>query len=180
MKKVTLGGAIITLAAAPFTVLAFAVDVPTAAKVFTGALVGLLSVTISWGGTDGLVEIVEDYRQTVLPKWAKRVIAFVLAFAPFTSISWFTPMREWVPGGGVVVFWVGMALGTTAPLLWPWVKNTVVARISREILSKPIVKRDEQGNLGFKAGPDEKTTWTRPDGAPVDVVGTDDPTDPGP
>lgn len=185
MKTWTLRGALVALLAAPFGVLALAIDVPTATKALTVVVVAALSLAVSWGTTDGFDDIYEEAKGGRMPAWLKRLTAFALAFLPFESIVLGTTMRTWFPGGRVVAFWCGVALGAGSLALWPWIKRTVVARVAREILSKPLVKRDAQGNIGVKADPEDKTNWHRPDGTPMDasvdahtnaVAGDDPPT----
>jgi hypothetical protein len=52
---------------------------------------------------------------------------------------------------------------------WPDLEDKLSAR--------PTVKRDAAGNIGVKFD-DDKTLWTRPDGAPIDAHPDDDPTEP--
>ena len=73
-----------------------------------------------------------------------------------------------------------VTLGIIVASFWtvaykPFMRYFVYKRwpdLEEKLSAKPVVKVDAAGNIGVKVG-DDLTTWTRPDGAPMDACGDD-------
>lgn len=76
------------------------------------------------------------------------------------------PLKGALAGFILGSFWTAMykPLMRLAYKRWPDLEDKVSA--------KPKVKVDKDGNIGVKVG-DDLTTWTRPDGAPMDAAPDD-------
>lgn len=88
------------------------------------------------------------------------------------------PITRFWPGGAEAGLYVGLTSGLAAVLLYKPVMRWAYAKwpsLEDKVSAK--VKRDAAGNIGVKLG-DDKTLWTRPDGAPMDALSDQDDTEP--
>lgn len=133
-------------------------------------LLSLISLAISWGGTDAYSDWHSEHYAKPVSKWHKRTAAFALAFVPFLSTGLIGGFWRWYPGGGLGLFWSSVALALSALGLWPWIRGTIIARISNEIIRRPIIKRDAKGNIGVKPSEEDPTVWHDRTGNRLDQV----------
>lgn len=136
-----IGTAIAVLVAAPFTVVAMAMDLPTALRVLGATLLWLASFPVAWGGTEILAgwcdwASLEDKKRRA----RKLVTPAVLGALPTLLLS--RHLVSWFPGGweGLVV--AAVTVGAIAPFSWRWVKDHILARAALEIGGQMKVVRD--------------------------------------
>lgn len=139
--KGKVGTAIAALIAAPFTIVALAMDLETAQHVLLLTVLWMASLPFAWGGT-AILEGWCDWASLPEKKRASRKLVTPALLGAFPTLLLARHWMTWFPGGIEGVLVAAGTVGAIAPFSWRWVKNHVLARAALEIGGAMKVVRD--------------------------------------